>query len=155
MSYTPTVWNTGDTITAEKLNKLENGVAVLSNYDIVFTHGYDENDNDVFTADGLSIEELYQEGIMNLNGVLIDEGYTIIKPFSCTSYIEDGVTSVGFYFMSIRGASLAYRIRSDGTAYISGENATYTYSNGHYVFTLGENDGEGGGGGGNPNPSHS
>lgn len=27
MSYTPTVWNTGDTITAEKLNKLENGVA--------------------------------------------------------------------------------------------------------------------------------
>ncbi len=27
MSYTPTVWQTGDTITAEKLNKLEGGVA--------------------------------------------------------------------------------------------------------------------------------
>lgn len=27
MSYTPTEWQTGDTITAEKLNKLENGVA--------------------------------------------------------------------------------------------------------------------------------
>lgn len=27
MAYTPTVWQTGDTITAEKLNKLENGVA--------------------------------------------------------------------------------------------------------------------------------
>lgn len=27
MSYTPTNWQTGDTITAEKLNKLENGVA--------------------------------------------------------------------------------------------------------------------------------
>jgi hypothetical protein len=27
MSYTPTTWQTGDTITAEKLNKLENGVA--------------------------------------------------------------------------------------------------------------------------------
>lgn len=26
MSYTPTVWNSGDIITAEKLNKLENGV---------------------------------------------------------------------------------------------------------------------------------
>lgn len=27
MSYTPTQWSTGDTITAEKLNKLENGIA--------------------------------------------------------------------------------------------------------------------------------
>ena len=27
MSYTPTEWNTGDVVTAEKLNKLENGVA--------------------------------------------------------------------------------------------------------------------------------
>jgi len=27
MSYTPTEWNNGDVITAEKLNKLENGVA--------------------------------------------------------------------------------------------------------------------------------
>ena len=27
MAYTPTVWETGDTITAEKLNKVENGIA--------------------------------------------------------------------------------------------------------------------------------
>ena len=27
MSYTPTEWACGDTITAEKLNKLENGLA--------------------------------------------------------------------------------------------------------------------------------
>lgn len=26
MAYTPTVWNTGDVITAEKMNKLEQGV---------------------------------------------------------------------------------------------------------------------------------
>ena len=30
MSYEPTVWQTGDTVTAEKLNKLENGVKALS-----------------------------------------------------------------------------------------------------------------------------
>ena len=30
MSYTPTEWATGDTITAEKLNKLEQGVAAGS-----------------------------------------------------------------------------------------------------------------------------
>ena len=27
MSYTPTEWNSGDVITAEKLNKIENGIA--------------------------------------------------------------------------------------------------------------------------------
>lgn len=27
MSYTPTTWNTGDTITASALNKIENGIA--------------------------------------------------------------------------------------------------------------------------------
>jgi len=27
MSYTPTVWKAGDTVTSTKLNKLENGIA--------------------------------------------------------------------------------------------------------------------------------
>lgn len=27
MAYNPTVWQTGDIVTAEKLNKLENGLA--------------------------------------------------------------------------------------------------------------------------------
>ena len=31
MAYTPTVWATGDIITAEKLNKAENGIAANSN----------------------------------------------------------------------------------------------------------------------------
>ena len=31
MSYEPTVWANGDIITAEKINKLENGVADSSN----------------------------------------------------------------------------------------------------------------------------
>ena len=36
MSYTPTTWNTGDTITAEKLNNLEGGVSYLDgNYYIM------------------------------------------------------------------------------------------------------------------------
>lgn len=30
MSYTPTTWRTGDTVTAQKMNKLENGVGDLS-----------------------------------------------------------------------------------------------------------------------------
>lgn len=35
MSYTPTEWQTGDTITAEKLNKMENGIQNANNPFIV------------------------------------------------------------------------------------------------------------------------
>lgn len=31
MSYVPTEWETGDIVTAEKLNKLENGLSTVSN----------------------------------------------------------------------------------------------------------------------------
>lgn len=31
MSYTPTEWNTGDIVTAEKLNKVESGLSTVSN----------------------------------------------------------------------------------------------------------------------------
>lgn len=43
MSYTPTTWTTGDTITATKLNKIENGIASASPYDAVIrlTHSND------------------------------------------------------------------------------------------------------------------
>ena len=32
MAYTPTVWKTGDIVSSEKLNKLENGVADLGEH---------------------------------------------------------------------------------------------------------------------------
>lgn len=35
MAYTPTVWETGDIITAVKLNKLENGVAAIAGVMVV------------------------------------------------------------------------------------------------------------------------
>lgn len=42
MAYTPTVWENGDVITAEKLNKAENGIAAAAAAGIVplsFTYG--------------------------------------------------------------------------------------------------------------------
>ena len=36
MAYTPTEWRTGDVITAEKLNKLENGISDNSSVNVVF-----------------------------------------------------------------------------------------------------------------------
>lgn len=45
MAYTPTVWQTGDVITAVKLNKLENGVAAIDGVMIVLA----EEEGDVAT----------------------------------------------------------------------------------------------------------
>ena len=43
MSYTPTTWNTGDTVTASAMNKIENGIAGASPWDAVIrlTHSND------------------------------------------------------------------------------------------------------------------
>ena len=35
MSYTPTTWNTGDTITASAMNKIENGIVGAGGHDLV------------------------------------------------------------------------------------------------------------------------
>lgn len=44
MSYTPTTWNTGDTITASAMNKIENGIADIGeSYDGVVYIYHDSN----------------------------------------------------------------------------------------------------------------
>ena len=52
MSYTPTTWATGDTVTATKLNKLENGVASAGGYDLVFKL----NDERLDVASSVTVE---------------------------------------------------------------------------------------------------
>lgn len=108
---------------------MRGGVAALSNYDIVFT-----STGDSVTADGLSVEELYQKGAGNLNAVLIIDGQTTAKPFTYNLFIEDGVTVAIFRFQ-IGDVISTLSIGTNGTASFMGNNATYTYSNGHYVFT--------------------
>lgn len=56
MAYTPTVWATGDTITAEKLNKAENGIAA-ANMLVVFTS----------TEDGITASETFETVLTALN----------------------------------------------------------------------------------------
>lgn len=59
MSYTPTEWASGDVITAEKLNKLENGVAEASSSDV-------EVVSITITPSGATLDKTYIE---------IDEAY--------------------------------------------------------------------------------
>lgn len=128
MSYEPTNWKSGDTITAERLNKLEGGVAALSNYDFVLT-----NAEDGVTADGLSFEELYQKGAENITAKYINktDGETIARHlWEVGAYTSEGIHILNFVF----GVATA-DIGSDGNANIFNSSYTYTYSNGHYVFT--------------------
>ena len=43
--YTPTVWQDGDAITAEKLNKIENGIEEIQNIERVWTITNDNSSN--------------------------------------------------------------------------------------------------------------
>ena len=62
MSYEPTVWRTGDKVTAPLMNKLEQGVAAMKGGALTVTllHEYDEqNDSYIVTADKTA-SEMYE-----------------------------------------------------------------------------------------------
>lgn len=133
MSYTPTVWQTGDVITAEKLNKLENGVANTGGYDIVFTIA-----DDGITADGASFEELvgngYKKALVNdyRNNAFFES--VRYEPYDDE---DDGEPITGIDFEFLMGDSSNINLQSNGkiNSFLSLGSGTYTYSNGHYVFT--------------------
>ena len=63
MAYTPTEWMCGDVVTADALNKIEQGIAGASGYEefpVIFTFG----DGNVVTADKTldEIIDAYQQG---------------------------------------------------------------------------------------------
>lgn len=53
MAYTPTEWQSGDIVTSEKLNKIENGIASTGGGGVMYvTISYDEVDGEpVYSAD--------------------------------------------------------------------------------------------------------
>lgn len=66
MAYTPTTWVTGDTVTATKLNKLEQGVANAGNVMIV-TGSYINGD---YTLDK-TVQELYEATLAGIPVYLV------------------------------------------------------------------------------------
>ena len=56
MSYTPTSWSTGDTITAAAMNKIENGIANAGGV-LICNTSYDGNE-DVYVLDK-TVQEIY------------------------------------------------------------------------------------------------
>lgn len=65
MAYTPTVWATGDVITAEKLNKAENGIAAAGAYIVEMS--------DVL-ATGATLYASYNDLVAHIDQVIIAQG---------------------------------------------------------------------------------
>ena len=97
MSYTPTEWNTGDTITAEKLNKLEAGVAGADTT-LYLTMEYDdeaseEREMDVYKAIDKAGNEVSSGTVLNL----IFAGNRVVASYDSDTYF----TSSGGYLLSL------------------------------------------------------
>lgn len=90
MSYTPTTWNTGDTITASALNKIENGIenagGVLicnSSYDDdVGTHVLDKTAQEIYDAllAGTPAYIKFQYGVLGPSGTGSYESTMYLAP---------------------------------------------------------------------------
>lgn len=82
MSYEPTIWNNGDIITKEKMNKIQQGIADSK---IVFIHftGIDEHENPILDMTYNDIIECLQNEKLP---IIID--------------LRDGDTSKHFYIYS-------------------------------------------------------
>lgn len=107
MSYTPTQWATGDTVTAEKLNKMENGIAAATKLVINYPYASITTVGSVTIDTGLTPEDLCGAIIKSSAGNVyivthVSKDYNLFGPDlgMNTSYKYDpstGVLSVTSY----------------------------------------------------------
>ena len=90
MAYTPTTWVTGDTVTATKMNKLEQGVANAGSALIVDTNGQYTNGagefevNETLNATFAQIYDALADGIpVYIRRHIEEDGYS--SDYSCCS----------------------------------------------------------------------
>lgn len=90
MSYTPTTWKSGDTVTSTKLNKIEQGIA----NNILFVNGtvsYTEAEDDEDSTQMITLNKTWQEIVDAANN-----GIVIIK----VNFSYDDATNIAFTFVS-------------------------------------------------------
>jgi len=150
MSYTPTIWNTGDIITAEKLNKLEGGVSNLYNYDLIIRSEYDnDSGHNLLTGSGLSVNELVakatnEEPISAYYVQTSDTGYdTQIKYVGGNATVDYSNNDSSGYIKLEITSRITLDFQDLGTEYEclyapNGNVYTYTYNSTtkEYTFTL-------------------
>lgn len=105
MSYIPTEWKTGDVVTAEKLNKLESGVAGSGGGALVVNVSFDEATS-TYTADKTAGEILsaYRSGPVVFSEAVesTEQIYSLVM-----TYHEEGL-----YEFAISGIDASYTASS-------------------------------------------
>ena len=125
MSYTPTTWVTGDTITATKLNKMEQGIADAGGgYDFVITgewDGYDWTNLSLESGSYSALATAIQNGTI-IKGIFVASanGGTYVYHLSAYSLNLEDEPLVAFTFIgnqpgSSTVGSFAFVLFEDGT----------------------------------------
>ena len=144
MSYTPTTWQNGDVITAEKLNHMEDGIAEGGGgSDYLLEIIMDFNDESGFEIIGPAFDDILDEVIdgtatarlKNIDGTICDYA-------DCIGMRGDDDPSnkiVCFYFLAVGSdTTISYELRTDYGMIYAGENIpfSYTYADGVYTCTF-------------------
>ena len=140
MSYTKQTWQTGDTITAAKLNHMEDGIAAGGGgADLII-----KDIDGVWTASGLSFSGLFSkcssEDIVDAKILKYvdtqNEGHSVQTALRIGAGVSGGVNFVSFAFEP----SLFDSIFEDGTADISRDPYSWTYDGTTKTYTLTPNE---------------
>ena len=115
MSYTPTTWNTGDTITASALNKIENGIANAGgNLYLTCTRDGDTVSTGITIGDAIDAMKTGKSIIMYIpddGGVAADTVTTLLSIRKNGSYYQPYcIVGTGVYEMmgGTRSSDLAF-----------------------------------------------
>ena len=100
MAYTPTSWETGDVITAEKLNKAENGIAASEAFVVPVSY-----DDETYT---MTLDASWNELYANKNRLVLavyesedNDGNPVVYPMYLTCiFVNDGTYSATFIMYS-------------------------------------------------------
>ena len=97
MSYTPTTWKSGDIVTSEKLNKIENGLAEIAESDnsefVIPIFTWDEEENLTCNMTFNELNSAIQNGKRCLGCFGISEGESMF-------YVLDYYTDTQYWFKS-------------------------------------------------------
>ena len=107
MSYTPTNWQTGDTVTAERLNKMEQGIAAAADPFIVNLTPTAQDLSGTMDKTPAEIYEAFQAG-KKIKGIVAGMGSTI----DFTAFVESNgaVNCQASFVYSINGTPVLMNI---------------------------------------------
>lgn len=117
MSYTPTTWTTGDTITASAMNKIENGIANAGGV-LVCNSSYSQDVN-TYVLDK-TVQEIY-DALLAGTPVYIKYQYGTFEDYSGNLYLAPVIKIYNYDYTNV------IRICASKPEY-SGDKGNYSYT---------------------------